>query len=736
MKRETICCFLVLAMLLGGSLLVIPAEATVKILPLGDSITRGGAAVDSPYPSYRYLLWNYLKTGGYDVDFIGSTTYPTFSSFSFDQDHEGHRGYTTGMELNGDPSDDPEGKLSTWLNQYTPDIVLLHIGTNDVLQQVNLSERLSNVDQIINTLRAANPDVKILLAQIIPTSDAFRNSNSELIAFDHALPALAAGKNTTQSPVIVVDMYTGYDGFADNQYDGIHPQTSGEKKLADRWYAALAPLLNNSTVTPEPTPAPWDAPQQVPGSIQACDYAPGGEGVAYHDTTAGNAGGAYRQDDVDIEYSSAEQQFVVRDIRSGEWLTYEVNVASGGIYTIDFRVASPDPGAAIDLEVDGSEVMTVQVPDTGSSGLYTTVRRPAYLPGGNHTLTLAFSGSFNLNSLKFAAGLPDGKNTTQSPVIVVDMYTGYDGFADNQYDGIHPQTSGEKKLADRWYAALAPLLNNSTVTPEPTPAPWDAPQQVPGSIQACDYAPGGEGVAYHDTTAGNAGGAYRQDDVDIEYSSAEQQFVVRDIRSGEWLTYEVNVASGGIYTIDFRVASPDPGAAIDLEVDGSEVMTVQVPDTGSSGLYTTVRRPAYLPGGNHTLTLAFSGSFNLNYLKFAAGLPDPIGTPTPVPTGTTVSPTDSPTLPATTATTTPTTTSPTTAPTPLPLPSSVDAPRDLNGDGLYEDVNGNGSLDFNDVVLFFNQLDWIAENEPVSAFDFNKNGQIDFNDIVILFNEL
>ena len=132
MRREMLCCYIVLAMLLGGSLLVIPAEATVNILPLGDSITRGGAAVDSPYPSYRYLLWNYLKTGGYDVDFIGSTTYPTFSSFSFDQDHEGHGGYTTGMELNGDSSDDPQGKLSTWLNQYTPDIVLLHIGTNDV----------------------------------------------------------------------------------------------------------------------------------------------------------------------------------------------------------------------------------------------------------------------------------------------------------------------------------------------------------------------------------------------------------------------------------------------------------------------------------------------------------------------------------------------------------------------------------------------------------------------------
>ena len=63
-------------------------------------------------------------------------------------------------------------------------------------------------------------------------------------------------------------------------------------------------------------------------------------------------------------------------------------------------------------------------------------------------------------------------------------------------------------------------------------------------------------------------------------------------------------------------------------------------------------------------------------------------------------------------------------------------PTDPNHDGLYEDLNGNGKLDFNDVVIFFNQMEWIAGNEPVSAFDFNHNGQIDFNDIVRLFNML
>jgi PKD repeat protein len=72
----------------------------------------------------------------------------------------------------------------------------------------------------------------------------------------------------------------------------------------------------------------------------------------------------------------------------------------------------------------------------------------------------------------------------------------------------------------------------------------------------------------------------------------------------------------------------------------------------------------------------------------------------------------------------------------MPLPGKIDPPTDPDGDGLVEDMNGNGIKDFNDVVLFFKQMEWVQANEPVSQFDFNGNGFIDFNDIVRLFKEL
>jgi len=73
----------------------------------------------------------------------------------------------------------------------------------------------------------------------------------------------------------------------------------------------------------------------------------------------------------------------------------------------------------------------------------------------------------------------------------------------------------------------------------------------------------------------------------------------------------------------------------------------------------------------------------------------------------------------------------------IPFPCEVcKTPTDPDGDGLYEDINGNGGIDFNDVVMLFNYLEWVESNQPITNFDFNGNGRIDFNDIIKLFEKL
>jgi parallel beta-helix repeat protein len=103
--------------------------------------------------------------------------------------------------------------------------------------------------------------------------------------------------------------------------------------------------------------------------------------------------------------------------------------------------------------------------------------------------------------------------------------------------------------------------------------------------------------------------------------------------------------------------------------------------------------------------------------------PIPETTPTPEPTETSV-----PWIP----TPVPLTTAATSVPVPV-VPGGAGAPTDTDGDGLYDDVNGNGRQDFSDVVLYFSRMTWIAANEPVAGFDYNRNGRIDFADVVALF---
>jgi YVTN family beta-propeller protein len=70
------------------------------------------------------------------------------------------------------------------------------------------------------------------------------------------------------------------------------------------------------------------------------------------------------------------------------------------------------------------------------------------------------------------------------------------------------------------------------------------------------------------------------------------------------------------------------------------------------------------------------------------------------------------------------------------LPGYTNPPSDLDQDGLYEDVNGNGMLDFDDVVAYYDNMEWIEENVQLELFDYNNNGLIDFDDVVKLYDML
>lgn len=89
------------------------------------------------------------------------------------------------------------------------------------------------------------------------------------------------------------------------------------------------------------------------------------------------------------------------------------------------------------------------------------------------------------------------------------------------------------------------------------------------------------------------------------------------IDNGDWMTYNISVATAGSYKVSYRVASPNTGATLRLDKDaGATILgSVSVPNTGGWQNWTTVSNIVNLPAGNYTIGLnATTGGCNINWI--------------------------------------------------------------------------------------------------------------------------
>lgn len=216
-----------------------PGQA-IRILPLGDSITEGGRR-DRPEYTYRYPLFYQLRKAGYAIDFIGSkrtglhddATWPARGGVAFDPDHEGRYGWTTAQVRDG---------LVKWIVRYSapPDVALIHLGSNDYGAWNYYAAIIRPLRDIVAMLRTSNPCVVILLGHLNE-----RGWRPWIIRSMVALMAFAL--KTERSPVVTVPHHVGWtEDPAHPQtdtFDGAHPNLRGQKKMSEKWFAALVPLL-------------------------------------------------------------------------------------------------------------------------------------------------------------------------------------------------------------------------------------------------------------------------------------------------------------------------------------------------------------------------------------------------------------------------------------------------------------------------------------------------------------
>jgi hypothetical protein len=243
--RKIVTCLILVVLSLPAT----AGQEVLRILPIGGSITQGA----HPWQTYRYPLWKGLVDAGIPVTFVGSKTgnldqdssYPNYLGHEFPRNHEGHNGWRASDFLDGCLETDrcfstTEGTLFQWINGYTPDIALLFIGTDDILQRNDYLNTAISVWFIIEVLRADNPDVTILLAKI-PTLLG-RDIPVRILNF---LYDLVADLSTTErSPVRTVDLYSGFN-LQQDTYDLVHPNQSGEAKISAQFLSAILVNTNN-----------------------------------------------------------------------------------------------------------------------------------------------------------------------------------------------------------------------------------------------------------------------------------------------------------------------------------------------------------------------------------------------------------------------------------------------------------------------------------------------------------
>jgi lysophospholipase L1-like esterase len=227
-----------------------PTGQPMTIYPVGDSITAGyGPQIQGGYRAYLYQK---LKDAGIQVQLIGTSDLNSANPILTNDNqthHEGHGGYRIDQifkNLNGlDPGDSSFGGYwmtgghGTGRSPLSPDIILVHVGTNDIIQKGTPEVVEGRLQKLLDYFALNCGQAKIFVAKILPIN---RDNDNDTVK---ALNSWVEGKLADPSYAnhfYVVDMYSHFvdpAGHINHLPDGIHPDTDGYRTMANVWYQAL-----------------------------------------------------------------------------------------------------------------------------------------------------------------------------------------------------------------------------------------------------------------------------------------------------------------------------------------------------------------------------------------------------------------------------------------------------------------------------------------------------------------
>ncbi|MDD6375297.1 MAG: SGNH/GDSL hydrolase family protein [Ruminococcus sp.] len=277
-----------LSSLAVGTVSAAPAAAgdteAVKILSLGDSITDGYWTSGA----YRKYMYHDLEQMGYNIDMVGpkGSNSNTFTyngqSVSYDDNNAGYSGYAIQeMTTKEHRSGILETIQGTWYNgqnmiaAYQPDIVLLQIGTNDILSNYNdgITDRLENLVNVI--LQDLDADSTVFVSTI-PDIDAYTRADwlgsyginawgSTQEEKDQLMETVTGCIDTYNTSIYNLVLKMQSEGknvqFADinsvvdyqtDLHDGVHPNEAGYENMGNYWAGLLNDFFQSKGTNPKP----------------------------------------------------------------------------------------------------------------------------------------------------------------------------------------------------------------------------------------------------------------------------------------------------------------------------------------------------------------------------------------------------------------------------------------------------------------------------------------------------
>jgi len=203
---------------LAQSVIAAPRDASPvkRILVLGDSLSAGfGLRSSEAYPA---LLTEKLRA----------------ASLEFEITNASQSGGTTAGGLQ---------RLPAHLKRKI-DIFILELGINDAFTGVPIAQIRSNLQAIIDMVKARYPNARIIIAGMQLPNYA---EDDYVLAFGRTYADLAAKNSAALVPYLLEGV--GGDPLL-NQPDHVHPNAAGQKILAENVWRILEPIAREVAVIP------------------------------------------------------------------------------------------------------------------------------------------------------------------------------------------------------------------------------------------------------------------------------------------------------------------------------------------------------------------------------------------------------------------------------------------------------------------------------------------------------